>query len=88
MNFRYDIGDADFVHLAGVMALSMWARRGISDAGFAHLRGIHTLYMRGCTGVADAGLAHLRSITLGMRGITNTGHAQLTGIAKWTRDDD
>jgi hypothetical protein len=62
VEWRSDLRDADFVHLAGVKVLDMSYCTRITDAGLAHLTGIHTLNMGGCTGITDAGLAHLTGI--------------------------
>jgi len=85
---RYQVDDADLVHLRGIRWLDIRACMQITDAGFAHLRGIHTLWMSGCTAITDAGLAHLRGINtlhmIGCTSITNAGLAHLRGIrALW-----
>ena len=46
VDWRADLTDADFAHLAGVKTLKMAGCSRITDAGLAHLRGIHTLSIR------------------------------------------
>ena len=53
---RYDIVDADFVHIRGdarvrLHTVYMWECNRVTDAAFVHLRGIHTLEMWGCNQV-------------------------------------
>jgi hypothetical protein len=60
----FPIAAADFVHLAGLRALSIAGREELPGAAFAHLAGLCTLDMRGCSqaGVTDAAFVHLRGI--------------------------
>ena len=84
VDWRADLTDADFAHLAGVKRLSMRGCTGVTNAGLAHITGVHALNMSLCTRVTDAGFAHLRGIrTLdmsGCTGITDAGLAHLRGI--------
>ena len=64
VGFRDDLTDADFVHLAGIMALNMsyCTNPGLTDASLVHLRGLHTLNMMGCTQLTDGAFAHLHGL--------------------------
>ena len=81
---RWDLTDADLVHLCGVEEVNLSWCAQITDAGLAHLRGVRILNIAGCMQITDAGLAHLTGIhTLDMgycAGITDAGLAHLTGI--------
>jgi hypothetical protein len=85
---RWDLTDADFVHLRGVKALHMCSCGQITDAAFAHLAGIHTLRMSGCdqATITDAAFVHLAGIhTLDMSycnqfTITDAAFVHLRGI--------
>ena len=87
---RDDLVDADFVHLAGLKALSMGlcTNPGLTDAAFVHLHGLHTLWMNGCNqaSITDAAFAHLHGLhTLWMYGcdqstITDAAFTHLRGI--------
>ena len=67
VNYRDDLEDADFAHLAGVRALSMsfCDNPALTRAAFAHLRGVHTLWMSGCNqaSLGDAAFAHCAACT-------------------------
>ena len=90
---RYDIVDADFVHIRGdarvrLHTVKMLYCRRVTDAAFVHLRGIHTLDMWGCNQatITDSAFIHLRGIhTLDMRfcnqaTITDSAFIHLRGI--------
>ena len=76
VDYRSDLVDADFAHLAGIRALSMEGcsmSSALTSAAFAHLRGAHTLRMAYCTQatLTDSAFVHLRGVhTLDMRGCT------------------
>ena len=89
VQWRGDLVDADFVHLAGIKALDMSLCRnpGLTDAAFVHLRGLHTLQMGFCSqAITDAAFVHLRGLhTLWMyfctqRTITDVAFTHLRGI--------
>ena len=90
VEWRSDLMDADFVHLAGIKALWMagCTNPGLTDAAFVHLRGLHTLWMHYCNqaSITDAAFAHLHGLhTLGMAScnqptITDAAFTHLRGI--------
>ena len=93
---RYNITDADFVHIRGdlqrvrlhTVNIGRCRNLRITDAAFVHLRGIHTLDISDCKQVTitDAAFVHLRGIhTLSMQGcnqatITDAAFPYLRGI--------
>ena len=87
---RFDLVDADVVHLVGIKALQMsfCTNPGLTDAAFMHLHGLHTLWMSGCTqpSITDGAFAHLHGLrdlqmnACFQRTITDAAFMHLRGI--------